>query len=247
LEPRRQHYLAEETLSFRGQNKAFTFKRGIPNPMVANLGEEMSILPGVYRQPGQYSFELAPVERRVTHLIQRVLPIARSHNPFPFDPIRVEQHYGTQTKGLDITFDIETAIFFATHVLKKDTKRRFYYEKIKDGQHTGVIYAFRFTCPPVKKSEYLIKDFDIFDALPPERILRQHCGLPFISDEERNIAITDLDCIMLLQPDYVADKTLDPEHLFPNIRQDRFYDQLLQLKDRYPDQLRDVVEYRWAR
>jgi hypothetical protein len=35
--------------------------------------------------------------------------------------------------------------------------------------------------------------------------------------------------------------------MFPNAGEDTFYSEILKLKDKIPDKLRDIVEYRWAR
>lgn len=68
--------------------------------------------------------------------------------------MRVEQHYDTQTAGLDISFDIETAIFFATYKFLFNSHGNAYHSKIKKGEHEGVIYGFRFRDPPVKKLNF---------------------------------------------------------------------------------------------
>jgi hypothetical protein len=115
------------------------------------------------------------------------------------------------------------------------------------GSYTGAIYCFRFGSPTVKKTEYLIRDFDLFKTHRPERILRQACGLPLIGRFERNIAITEIDCIIRLHPNFEYDGLLTPEHMFPNTPEDPFYRKLLALKDRFPEELGEVVEYAWAR
>lgn len=45
----------------------------------------------------------------------------------------------------------------------------------------------------------------------------------------------------------MAHRLLTREHTFPNIREDKFYGQLLSLKDRFPKELQTIVEYVWAR
>jgi hypothetical protein len=110
-----------------------------------------------------------------------------------------------------------------------------------------VIYCFRFLDPRVTETEFLIRDFDFFKTNRPERILRQRCGLPFIGEHERNIAITDIDCIIRLAPDFDYNPRRSPMYLFPSIFEDKFYAALLALKERYPEELNTVVEYEFAR
>lgn len=252
-DPRRAHYIKEGTFSYRGQPRGYMFKRKVPNPVRADAeGKEISITAGVYRQTSElYSFKTPPVERRsFRHLVRRLEPNnpdvwADSHHAY--DIMRTEQHYATQTAGLDLSFEIETAIFFATHKMKWDERGRAYYRKVKHGEHNGVIYCFRFTNPTVTQTQYLIREFDLFRTYPPTRILRQTCALPLFGQDERNIAITDLNCIIQLDPDFEYETPLTQEYMFPNAQEDRFYEKLLELKDNFPEDLKSVVEYQWAR
>ena len=252
-DPRRQHYIKEGQLSFRGQTSQYTYKRKIPSPVRAGKdGREISIFPGLFRQNEEfYSFKHKYEEKRS---LQQFLSELEPNNPnvyldssFAYDIMRVEQHYATQTAGLDISFDIETAIFFATHKFQFNTAGRAYHTKIAKGDHKGVIYGFCFRDPPVKKTKFLIREFDLFKTYKPERIIRQECGLPLFSDYDRNIAITDLDFIIKLDKDFDYEGKKDPEYMFPNTQEDLFYGKLLELKDKYPELLSNIVEYEGSR
>lgn len=253
LDPRRQNYIKEGRLSFRGQTSQYTYKRKIPNPVRAGVdGREISIFPGLYRQNGEYySFNVRHEEKRsLQHFLKELEP----NNPnvyldsyFAYDIMRVEQHYATQTAGLDISFDIETAIFFATHKFQFNSSGKAYHTRVRKGDHKGVIYGFCFQDPPVKKTEFLIERFDLFKTYKPERIIRQDCGLPLFSDYDRNIAITDLDFIIHLDEDFDYEGKKDPKYMFPNTEEDLFYGKLLELKDKYPDLLANIVEYEGSR
>jgi hypothetical protein len=167
--------------------------------------------------------------------------------PDAYDFMRVEQHYATQTRGLDLSFRIETAIFFATHAFKwDDSTGMACYEKIPRGEHCGVIYGFVFTHPPVKETQYFIRDFDFFKTNRPERVVRQNCALPLFDDSERNIAICDLDFIIDLDADFDGETPLTPEFMFPPASEDAFYAKLLELNRRFPLELENVVQDRWA-
>lgn len=254
-DPRRAHYLSEGTLTFRGQPKEYKFKRRIPNPVRADAdGLEVSVLPGVYRQTDEfYSFSRVQPERRSFDWLLAELepnnPEVFLDSSYAYDIMRTEQHYATQTTGLDLAFELDTALFFATYRFKFDATGRAYYEAVPRGEHSGVIYCFRFRDPPVKRTQYLVKDFDLFKTYPPLRIVRQDCGLPLIMPSERNIALTDVDCIINLAPGFSLPDTFQklPEYMFPSAKEDSFYGKLLELKDEKPELLQDVVEYKWAR
>jgi hypothetical protein len=121
---RRAHYINEGSFTFRGQPKEYKYKRKIPSPVRADKdGYETSILPGVYRQTGEfYSFAQAHREHRS---FEWLLAQLEPNNPDVFldqshayDVMRTEQHYATQTAGLDLAFELDTAVFFATHRFK---------------------------------------------------------------------------------------------------------------------------------
>lgn len=250
-EPRRQHYIQEGSFTLRGQPSEHRFTRQLPNPLrSASDGSELSIMPGAYRQPGgRYSFAIPVKEvRSIKPWISSLEPESRnSFRQSAYDVMRTEQHYANQTRGLDLGFTIETAIFFATHRYRRRDSGLAYFDAVPQGAHQGVIYCFRFRDPPVKETQYLIREFDVFKTHPPLRVLRQDCGLPLFMDEERNIAVTDLDCAIKLHPDFTSSCLRTPEYMFPNTNEDLFYAKLLALKERHPEAMASVVEYEWAR
>jgi hypothetical protein len=237
----------------RGQPREHRLRRAVPSPVRADVnGEEISILPGLYRQPPNELYSLTtPIEEvRTIEAFRHDIETDSDDGllgHFTADFMRVEQHYARQTPGLDVTFDIETAIFFATNRFTHGPDNFARYEPVCRGAHEGVIYLFRFGSPSVRRTEYLIQDFDYFRTHQPLRVIRQACGLPYFGPYERNIAVTDVDTVIELEPDFDGTSALSAEHLFPNTEEDRFYGRLLSLKDRHPVALRDVVEYAWAR
>lgn len=253
-DPVRAHYLSEGSFTYRGQPQEYKYKRKIPSPVRADqAGYEISTLPGVYRQREHfYSFAIPYQESRS---FDSILPLLEPNNPdvwldhsFALDIMRTEQHYATQTSGLDVSFEMDTAIFFATHKFRWTTAGKAYYEPVETGEHTGVIYCFRFRDPPVKRTQHLIKDFDLFKTLQPLRIIRQDCGLPLLGPHERNIALTDMDCIIRLHPDFLLPESFrkTPPFMFPSTSEDMFYGKLLELRDQFPEELGSVVEYQWS-
>jgi hypothetical protein len=248
----RRRYVAEGTLSFRGQSREHRFRRPIPNPRrSAADGSELSVMPGLYRQDTPtYSFSIEAKEQRSFQWFIPELEPSSSESyagSNSYDIMRTEQHYATPTAGLDLSFDIETALFFAAYRFRRRVDGIATYDAIPTGSHAGIIYCLRFGAPSVRKTEYNIREFDLFKTYRPERIVRQACALPLIGAFERNIAITEIDCIIRLHRDFEYDGTLTPQYMFPNAREDPFYGKLLELKDRDPQQLASVVEYVWAR
>jgi hypothetical protein len=250
---RRQRYIADGSLSFRGQTRNYFFRRTVPNPRRADAtGVELSVMPGLYRQDAAtYSFAAALLRQRsfegVLHELEPRNPNVYGDASSSHDITRVEQHYANPTMGLDLCFDIDTALFFATHRFVSRHDGIAAYERVETGHHEGVVYCFRFGSPTVKKTEYLIREFDLLQTFVPERVLRQRCGLPMIGDWERNVASCDLDCIIRLDPKFETAGLPTPEYMFPSAREDQFYEQLLELKRRFPKELSGVVEYAWAR
>ena len=249
--PHLKRFLTDGSLTFRGQVREYRLRRSVPNPYRRALdGTELSILPGAFRQFGpEYRFSVEPPEgTSMEWLLDELEP----NNPdvyfdshFAYDPMRVEQHYASQTSGLDLTFDINTALFFATHQFTTENGIATL-NPVATGAHRGVIYLFRFTQPSVRKSEFFVDSFDLFKTYPPERILRQNCGLPLLGHHERNIAICDIDCILRLHPKFEHAGLRNPKEMFPSTAQDPFYRKLLELKGKFPDELSNVVEYAWA-
>jgi hypothetical protein len=254
-DPCRARYIKEGSFTFRGQPKEYRYKRRIPSPVRSDSdGYEISVLPGAYRQTGEfYSFAQPHHEHRS---FERLLAKLEPNNSdvfidqsYAFDIMRTEQHYATQTAGLDLAFELDTAVFFATHRFRFNAMGQAYYEAVPTGEHSGVIYGFRFCDPLVKSTQYLIEDFDLFKTYPPLRIIRQDCGLPLFMPDERNIALIDIDCIIRLTPHFSLPDIFrkQPEFMFPSAAEDKFYGRLLELKDENPELLKNVVEYVWAR
>lgn len=241
---RRKQLIDEGKMSFRGQTEEYYLEREIGNPFRQNKkGKEISILPGVYRNK-DFNISFTNNPKIIQLLVNQIEP-SESNDLFSNDIFRTEQHYATQTEGLDISFDIETALFFSNYKYSMNDEKKATHKLIQKGQHKGVIYCFRFVDPPVKKTDYYIKEFSIFKKYVPERILRQKCGLPFFSDYERNIAVCDIDCIIYLDSDFEYDELLKPCYMFPNREEDKFYDKLLELKNQFRNSrmIENIVEY----
>lgn len=152
-----------------------------------------------------------------------------------------EQHYGLETTGLDVTFNLKTALFFATHKfnLKNDLAN---YSKIKN-EHSGVVYILRFSAPKLTKTKDMIKEITDWNHLYPKRPVMQDCALPFFDSTKVNEAIPHIVGIIKIREDFDYTSSLTASDLFPNQEDDSFYKSLLELKLKYPTELEKIVQY----
>ena len=157
----------------------------------------------------------------------------------------VEQHYGIDTCGLDVTFDIAVAAFFASHQFKWRANGNAYYDIVPDGDHQGVIYGFVFTDPPLRKTVEMVNKLDLFNHIPPIRPIRQKCALPFFHDTTMNEAVCDLDFIMRLSPKFDCFDIPTGCQLFPGEDEDPFYKASLEVKNAAngADPYNNFIEY----
>lgn len=154
----------------------------------------------------------------------------------------LEQHYGFDTCGLDVTYNLSVAIFFATHKYKKNSKGKSEYIKL-DSFSDSVIYAFRFRNPSVKKTQWLIDEIPLYTELNPIRPVKQECTLPFFHVEEFNNASTAIELIFEIDDEFDFSEIPTVRDLFPDRNEDLFYDMLLQMKDKHPEIYGDIPEY----
>ncbi|MDO5972013.1 hypothetical protein Q4Q35_19605 [Flavivirga aquimarina] len=150
----------------------------------------------------------------------------------------IEQHYGMPTYGLDVTFELSTALFFASHKFKTDKEGYSFYEPIEKGKHQGVLYGFRFRDPSLVKTRDMVNNVPLFDHLKPERPIRQSCALPIFNDYNFNSALTDCDFIMYLDKDFDIEGVSNENYLIPPPEEDPFYKALVDIGkdklDRFP-------------
>lgn len=160
----------------------------------------------------------------------------------------VEQHYGIDTVGLDVTFDVSVATFFAANrFVSRAEDRTAHYHPPSPGGHTGVLYGFVFRDPSLRREEELVRSIPIFDHIQPVRPIRQQCALPFFHALNLNEATCDLDFVMYLSPDFDPAGLPDQRHLFPGRTDDPFYDAALAVraKDSECGLYNHFVEYRF--
>ena len=129
----------------------------------------------------------------------------------------MEQHYGYKSIGLDLTFDVSTALFFATNrfVLLDGARNSGDYVPVKTGEHQGVLYCFVFEDPPLTASENMVRDIGIFEHCPPRRPVIQRCALPGFGPLNFNEAAIDIEAVFYLNKDFDSQNLMAKEDLFP--------------------------------
>ena len=164
-------------------------------------------------------------------------------NMNPTEQPLLEQHYGFPTVGLDVTFDLKTALFFATNrfqIRKEDGKAN--YKQIKNG-HEGVIYLLRFTAPKLMKTRDMISSIGAFDHIPPIRPIKQTCAIPFFLSHFVNEAAAHIIGILKIGDNFNSSDLYNSIDLFPSKETDPFYRALLELKKEFPEELESIADY----
>jgi hypothetical protein len=149
------------------------------------------------------------------------------------EPALVEQHYGIDTCGLDVTFSLGAAAFFALNKFVKSPDGTAHYEPIVEKKREGVIYCFVFRDPGLTETADLVRDVPIFRHIQPVRPVRQACALPFFHKFNINQAVTDLHMVLRLRDDFRMDSVAEASHLFPSADDDPFYKAALEAKQRH--------------
>jgi len=175
----------------------------------------------------------------------RAVKVAGMLNP---DLPIVEQHYGIETIGLDVTFDISVGAFFAAKKFTWRDDATAFYAEIPPGEHRGVIYCFVFRDPRLTETQDMAREIAAFDHIEPTRPIRQKCALPCFDFASINEAVGDLHCIFRIAPDFDPVGLPSADDLFPTPAHDPFYHAALAIKRQYedPHPLTDIIEYRFS-
>jgi hypothetical protein len=104
-DPRRQFYISEGSLTFRGQWREYRLRRHVPNPLRRSAdGAELSVMPGAFRQPEpEYRFSIDPPEgislEWLLHELEPNNPDVYADSFLAYDPMRIEQHWTKPLRG----------------------------------------------------------------------------------------------------------------------------------------------------
>ncbi len=145
----------------------------------------------------------------------------------------IAQHYGVPSFGLDLTKDINVAIWFATNRFIYDASaKKAHFEEIDSNSISETSAVFIFSC-----LEASCADLGKIDKLLPYSSLRaKNQSGHFLFGgwgAHLNICAQDLDAVMILSPNIRANRSIDYEHLFPNSTNDKLYEKLLSRKKFY--------------
>lgn len=149
--------------------------------------------------------------------------------------LMILQHYGMPTFGLDVTKDLEVALFFA---LNKYNNKNYAYQKLENinDRNCPIIYVFLpksgiYRGPEnVDSEQFFKKETGEYEFTIPLRIRRQKCGLlRGVGSIGRNY-YTDfiLSKIILKNFDDVSER--DQSYLFPSAEEDLLFDLLMRTK-----------------
>lgn len=127
------------------------------------------------------------------------------------------QHYGLLSNVLDVTREIDTAIFFATHRYKRVSGRSTY---IPVGSNNGraIIYILKFAPTEMKSASH----DQVLTVISPLRPERQACVVVGSSPFAVNLPADFLVGAVRLEGSGPWELSTSVHHYFPNDRDDRF-------------------------
>jgi len=231
-------------VGFRGQVREYPLERLVKNPFAAGFhktagGHEVSLLPNYYRA-AQAEFSVPP---GFLWFLEPLL-VDSANIASDYTAMSVAQHYGLPTPGLDITDELEVALWFAVKAFDANRKTFAPYDwSAMPEEQWPVVYAFSW-----EPGEYeRINAFQEL-AIQPLRVLQQKCSVLWFGAEEQNGAVTRLLFRFVLQPGFTPHSRLAFGDLFPPPSRDEFYARLLDFKSEHvsnAEELRSVIEYRY--
>jgi hypothetical protein len=152
-----------------------------------------------------------------------------------------QQHYGIATAGIDVTFDLATACFFALNSFRLGEGDKGFFHRMRKNINP-IVYGFVFHDPPLTKTRDLVQSFDWFEHLKPIRPIRQRCAIVGTDSFSVNVAVPDIAVIFELDRNFKDKNIPDQNYLFPNKDEDPFYSYLLE-KRKTNQAWKEVVEY----
>jgi hypothetical protein len=137
----------------------------------------------------------------------------------------LQQHYGIDSPLLDVTKDIDTALFFAQNKMRDGQ-----YVQIDTSVASPVIYVFILNqeLDPIIDSEILMKEFS---ALRP---VRQKCGVLLGATQIKKEFYSKFIAIKIYLDEHIVyDNKITADYLFPNQKDDAVLDILLNITERH--------------
>jgi hypothetical protein len=127
------------------------------------------------------------------------------------------QHYGLLSPVLDLTIDLDVALYFATHGFPQGLPKNRYHFVGTNGRR-AVLYVFR----QDKREMHAHEHERIIEHLKPLRPIRQSCVICRSAPFALNLAADFLVGVLKLDFDEATLGTLDAHHLFPGQNEDAF-------------------------
>lgn len=132
------------------------------------------------------------------------------------------QHYGLLSPVLDLTSELDVALFFATHALE-GAGLRSSYRFVGTNNRQAVLYLLK-----EDEREMLVHERRrLFDALDPQRPAKQHCVIATSASWAINLPADFVRAVIRL--DFDLSEIVGPgtHNLFPSPKEDRFLRALL--------------------
>lgn len=263
------------SIFFRGQTKNYSLKR---TPLVNKLlygqedVEEPSLLGAAPRRKLDYEKVHSALQLHVQDFIYQQAVCSDKnldsvHNEWfelascptgDWDIIvmALGQHYGIPTHGIDITGNLEVAVWFATHKFKilEDGKAHYVQMKFEDWPENSELWPVVYFIQPVTNSIIpsirKIKSLDNLgiEVLRPDRQFAQFfMGAHGI---HQNRLAEALVCMVRLKPG-LYDTGLTFDYLFPPPDEDQAYKFMINLKKRYSNGplsqfFSEIVDYKYG-
>jgi hypothetical protein len=161
------------------------------------------------------------------------------------------QHYGIPTHGLDLTASVDVAVWFALNEIFSHTfsdqvchwyqPRDFW---SSDGDDRPVIYVLAVDPWLPRQLEALQTELPLPEALRPDRqaAYLHHGGWGLQS----NACAEDVEHAIFLQPGFRAAREFSTSYIFPDRKEDDFYDALLELKTKTASTTDSITGYEYV-
>lgn len=154
------------------------------------------------------------------------------------------QHYGMHTASLDVTKDMDVALFFALNMF--DFEEAQFFEINSSAKSDPVIYLFARSIPygfggtAILPSELIMRETGPHVFPVPKRILRQQCGLLWGSNLYGWNYYADLLIGKIQLRGFIDKSSYQSGYLFPSDHDDNLYNLLCRARP----ELRGLIKYK---
>ncbi len=156
------------------------------------------------------------------------------------DASTVEQHYGIDSRMLDVTFDIKIALFFAFNNLVKIKNSYYDYVEIGKKEYTNaVVFVLKPHTDLLDILEWKYDDIEI-NGYKCIRPIRQQCTSLSSSIDAINEAASEVVAIIKFDKEFELPTDIpEKDYLFPSPKEDPFFEALIRLN---PD-AKEIMRY----